>query len=548
MSVVKEKNRYISEIGVVDVHVVHLLEQLGCSDKSLVSSLGQLASFLEPDCAYNVDELTADTLTREVEKACRECSHGLGTVMLGFSSRLSSNIRLKVYVSQIVTDVLKSYNSFLTAHYAGKGRNVSVVLSCNDPIGLNAVVGSEQFNTDVTTLRNSYHNFSPMERASLLCRLHDRLVTMKDLPNELRLDLVDIAQKGTLVESTLASETLTENGYPTVPSYIHMNHFEDKKIDAPKSEGNSIDLFENRIDVDTYCLYELVHPAYAQQTVVMASMLAKRIDTSMEKPAISVDVGSGPGTNLLMFIDLFKNIQVDAVEPSPAAYVHLQENTVDLPNVNSVRADFLQYAPKAGRPLDFIMSTGASHHFSTRDFLSKAKELLPQNGLLVIADEFLPEFSTRMERNVALIRHHLSYMMPLLGHMPKSICEEFEQKETVFIDLFEEVVPIAKAFADRGDGDVAELLCRRLLVEVDNFKLDQVVSHPLLAFYRLQILELQACVAGMDYEVEQKTHVRHFCQMAAAQGFKMVEHQRVYRTYGYDAMDGGTHVMCFRKT
>jgi len=542
-----ELARHINHARQKNTLITSLLGQPWSNNESPISSLGQLASLLEPDCAFDVDELTADALAWAVEKACRECTHGLGTVMLGFSSRKSSSIHLKAHVVRTVTGVLKSYKSFLTAHYAGKGHNVSVVLRCNEPLGLNMVVGHEQFNIDMTTLHNDYRSSSPLERASLLCRLHDRLATMKDFPNELRLALTSIAQKGVLVESTLASEILTEHGYPTVPSYVHMNRLGAQKSNVTKPKRGSADLFEDRIDVDTYCLYELVHPAYAQQPVVMAEMLTKHLEASAKESSISVDVGSGPGTNLLMLLELLTGIEVEAVEPSPAAYVHLLENTVNHPNVDPVNMDFLQYAPKGDRPLDFIMSTGASHHFSTLAFIAKANELLPKSGLFVVADEFLPEFATRKDRNIALIRHHLSYMMPLLGHISEVSREKLEHKESSFVELFEEVVPVAKALADRGDGYVAELLCRRLLIEAENFNLKQVVSQPLLAFYRLQLLELQACVAGMDYEVEQKTHAKHFCQMAIAQGFELVEHRRVYGTYGYDTMGGGTHIMCFRK-
>ena len=68
-----------------------------------------------------------------------------------------------------------------------------------------------------------------------------------------------------------------------------------------------------------------------------------------------------------------------------------------------------------------------------------------------------------------------------------------------------------------------------------------------MAFFRLQLLELEAMVAGFDYEVEQKTSPERFIEMSKKSGFKLLTHERVFATDGDGKFDAGTHVMVFRK-
>jgi hypothetical protein len=61
------------------------------------------------------------------------------------------------------------------------------------------------------------------------------------------------------------------------------------------------------------------------------------------------------------------------------------------------------------------------------------------------------------------------------------------------------------------------------------------------------VIELEALVAGLDYEIEQKTYPANFVSLAEFAGLKLQEHQRVYSTVGHDKMGGGTHVFSFSK-
>ena len=72
-------------------------------------------------------------------------------------------------------------------------------------------------------------------------------------------------------------------------------------------------------------------------------------------------------------------------------------------------------------------------------------------------------------------------------------------------------------------------------------------SSPLDAYVRFFRLEMQAMVAGFDYEVERKTYIRRFLEMARMNGFQLLEHRRVFATSGTDDWQGGTHMITLIK-
>ncbi|RYD88306.1 MAG: DNA-binding protein, partial [Sphingobacteriales bacterium] len=87
---------------------------------------------------------------------------------------------------------------------------------------------------------------------------------------------------------------------------------------------------------------------------------------------------------------------------------------------------------------------------------------------------------------------------------------------------------------------------RKLLEEIRALDLPSALSDPLIAFYRLHFLELEALVAGLDYEVEQKTHPRCFQDLANTAGFEVLRHSRLYATAGRSEWDAGTHLFVLK--
>ncbi|MFN7198010.1 MAG: class I SAM-dependent methyltransferase [Hylemonella sp.] len=302
-------------------------------------------------------------------------------------------------------------------------------------------------------------------------------------------------------------------------------------------------MFSSRIDVEHYDAYELLHPAYARQTVAMAQDIDEFAPKGGRLQAI--DVGTGPGLPLLMLKELLPDLQALAVEPDPAAYGCLAHNVRLHRGIELHQGDFLSIdLPPASVPL--VTSTGASHRFNTAFMLQKAMALLQPGGVLTVADEFLPAFRSAPERQAALVRHHGAYLVAAMACLGPS----WPLRDDAEGHLYGEVrrtLTDALLWVDEGRLAHAVGSCRNLASRL------QAVASPsapgdlqgaVLRFFRL---EWQAMVAGFDYEVERRTHPAHFLALARMAGFTLLRHRRLFATTGHDDMGGGTHLFTFAK-
>lgn len=362
-----------------------------------------------------------------------------------------------------------------------------------------------------------------------------------------RAQILQLASSASMTLATLAAEMLTKQGVFTVPPQVF------SLASRPGISGRTPDhagtaLFEDRIDVNSYNAFELVHPAYARQMVCLADFVVRNAPTDTVETLRCIDLGSGPGLPLIMLTEMVEGISVTAVEPSPVAFGHLARNVAHLPHIEPVQMDVLEMPPAAAEGVNVIISIGSSHHLDTAAFLSKAHSCLTRNGLLVVADEFLSPFANAEEREAELIKHHGTYILATqysedeIRTDPMIAPEEGEAARLIANEL-----PIAVYEADNGRVIAASARCRRLFSALRSIDLPVTIRSPLTSFVRFHILEIEALVAGLDYEVERKTFPRRFIELAETCGFNLVEHQRVCGTVGPLPLDAGTHVFAFTK-
>jgi hypothetical protein len=108
---------------------------------------------------------------------------------------------------------------------------------------------------------------------------------------------------------------------------------------------------------------------------------------------------------------------------------------------------------------------------------------------------------------------------------------------------------LSNLFKDDKPGllEAAASRCRRLLHDLKALVFPEKVSHPRLGFYRFHYLELEALVAGLDYEVEQKTYPSRFLDLALHARFELIKHSRLYATHGDSEWDAGTHLFVLKR-
>jgi SAM-dependent methyltransferase/transcriptional regulator with XRE-family HTH domain len=339
------------------------------------------------------------------------------------------------------------------------------------------------------------------------------------------------------VIAALAAEVLTRHGVPSVPARIQ------PKQAAAKSKRRTLDdgvAFEDRIDVDAYAAYELVHPAYARQSAAIANQIASRCQAG---EARLLDVGTGPGLPLQMLLELMPSLQATAVDPSEAAFKHLCHLFKDNPKVTPLQASITDLAVEEAQRFDLAVSVGASHHLNTSHFLQATHRNLKPGALFLVADEMIAPFAHGSERSANLIAHHLQYVVDTMVDLPM---DDLSEAELVLVELIRQQAPMAIFEAVSGDVALAANRCRILLKNLRKLTLPEPISHHLLAFYRFHFLELEALVAGLDYEVEQKTYPRRFADLAQHAGFEVLEHTRLYATHGTSEWDGGTHLFVLK--
>lgn len=357
-------------------------------------------------------------------------------------------------------------------------------------------------------------------------------------------DAVGVAEKNhgsqKLILDCLASEVSLQRGVVRLPSKLTDGEATpDRHLAFLEGEG-----FSSRIDVDHYATYEFLHPAYARQVVAMAEdVFAFGGDAASGE---AIDIGSGPGAALLMLTELLPGLGVTAIEPDSVAIAHLRAATEELPRIKWYFGDFLDIEVGASSQ-KLLTSVGASHHLNTPLMLRKCQSLLEPGGLLCIADEFLPEFHDRQTRLRSLILHHGSYILTSAANLDRSDPTAHSPSSMSEYDDIRQSLCLAVLEAQRSFINEAVIRCRGLLSRLNRQESNTLAGCPLDAHVRFFRLEMQAMVAGFDYEVERKTYARRFLEMARLNGFELLQHRRVFATSGADDWQGGTHVFAFRK-
>ncbi|MBK1691526.1 helix-turn-helix domain-containing protein [Ectothiorhodospira mobilis] len=330
-----------------------------------------------------------------------------------------------------------------------------------------------------------------------------------------------------LMESSLAAEALTRHGRPTVPLGVGTM----EQCGKP-DEADTRRLFEARIDVDAYEAFELIHPAHARQMLALAGYLPGTEGLRI------LDVGTGPGLPLAMLRELRPDLQALAVDPSEVAFRHLTRRFAVDPAVEIRQTSITEMDP-VDRGFEVAISVGASHHMDTSTFLAAIRNHLRDDGRLLVADEMICAFSDREQRQAALIRHHLWYILDTLVEVPKGA----HKGDIQIAKRLAQALPEAQGMVYAQRGEAALRRIRDLYEEVMEIDRPRQPSHPLAVFSRFHLLELQALIAGFDYEIEQKTHVARFKALARANGFEIRHHHRIYATDGDGLEDAGTHLL-----
>lgn len=483
-------------------------------------------------------------ISHQIEQSWIEIQNGLDADILYFKTDKHDYDHLYDTIQQTIIQLKNSPYQWHTESFCCRVGN-NIFLCSFKPISTypQSSIFFDNKQKLLNTLRN-YAELSLIEKAIALYAIVSQQFSANE-KTEISALLQNEISSDHRVLATLAAEILFNWGEPVVPlkyvSYQNLHLVTD--FAKEKNTDTLKKFFEDRINVNAYNHFELVHPSYARQCVALAQQVFSHTQNNSIKECL--DVGTGPGAALLMQKELLPDYNFIALEPSLVAYHHLTNNIKNIPGCEAIHADFLNFA--APNTYDFIISTGASHHLNTFAFLQKAQMLLNKNGVLIIADEMISPFSAITQRKKNVMLHHSIYILELLSKL-KDIPIEFNQNEQILAKLMHNYIPLGFSLAKIGMIEDAEFVYKKLLHQLNALKLNSTISSGLVAFYRLMYLELEALVAGIDYEVEQKTYPHRLINLAKQANLECIYHECIHHTSDtHDPMHSGTHVFTFTK-
>jgi SAM-dependent methyltransferase len=288
--------------------------------------------------------------------------------------------------------------------------------------------------------------------------------------------------------------------------------------------------FERRINVDLYGYFEYFHPGYIIQALLIATFLDKNINSTTN----ILDIGSGPGQHLTLINQIINNdILYTCVEPSSKSISFLEQ----VKNVQTIiQNDFLTYEFK--NHFEFILSVGSSHHIDLYDLLNSSYNLLNKNGFFIVSDEFIFPFKTKYQREKNLILHHTYYMIEAMIEI-----KDLSKNEQKLYDLLREDVPYIRYLTINDEVTLAKDITISLFNSIKKFDIKKDLINNLISYYLFMILELEALVAGLDYEEERKTSNENFINIANNIGFSVVHNICFHPT----SKDSGTYMIVLQK-
>lgn len=130
------------------------------------------------------------------------------------------------------------------------------------------------------------------------------------------------------------------------------------------------------------------HPDIADGDSLIVSLVAARA-RKVGRPLSIIDVGSGSGVLSELLADRLPESRVVANDNEPNLTELAERRLHDRPNAEVFPKSFTEW----NEPIDVLISWG-SHHHMPHTYLAQAKRLLGPEGVLIIGDEFCPEYCT----------------------------------------------------------------------------------------------------------------------------------------------------------
>ncbi|MEU6217652.1 methyltransferase domain-containing protein [Streptomyces sp. NPDC047022] len=140
--------------------------------------------------------------------------------------------------------------------------------------------------------------------------------------------------------------------------------------------------------VDVGAVMREGHPDISDGDHLIVDLVARKRETA-GRPLTVMDVGSGSGVLSELIAQRLPDCRVIANEIAPNPARQARERLAAHPRAEVFTESFTDWK----EPLDVIVSWG-SHHHLPHSHLQHVRDLLEEGGVLILGDEFCPEYCT----------------------------------------------------------------------------------------------------------------------------------------------------------
>jgi SAM-dependent methyltransferase len=159
---------------------------------------------------------------------------------------------------------------------------------------------------------------------------------------------------------------------------------------------NSVDkgIYEDATfaDLDIGAIMRVGHPDIADGDLYIVAVVREQ-RRKAGRPLRIIDVGAGSGHLSLLLARELADCEVIANDNAAAPIGQARAKLASLPNASVFDRPFEEWS----EPVDIVVSWGTHHHLS-HDYLHRIQKVLAPDGLLIIGDEFCPEYLTEADQ------------------------------------------------------------------------------------------------------------------------------------------------------
>lgn len=141
-------------------------------------------------------------------------------------------------------------------------------------------------------------------------------------------------------------------------------------------------------DVDVGALMRIGHPDIAEGDEHIVATVRK-LHADLGRPLRILDVGSGSGDLSLLLAQALPDCEVIANDIAANPVAQAKEKLASFPRASVFDKPFEEWQEQ----IDVVISWGSHHHLA-HDYLHHVRHVLSANGILIVGDEFCPEYLT----------------------------------------------------------------------------------------------------------------------------------------------------------